>query len=78
MGLPTTDGRKVWLDESQINAVNFLSKMQELELTRTLSRAEKNLKNISASYLYLYNKAQEFGVLDDDDELLEFLNETIH
>ncbi len=78
MGLPTVDGRKVWLDESQIHAVNFLSKMQEVELSRKLSRAESNLKNISASFLYLYNKAQEAGILDDEDALLEFLNETIH
>ena len=33
MGIPTTDGRKVWLDESQIHAHKFLSKMLECRRT---------------------------------------------
>ena len=34
MGIPTTDGRKVWLDESQIHAHKFLSKMLSVEEQR--------------------------------------------
>ena len=78
MGIPTTDGRKVWLDESQIHAHKFLSKMLSVEEQRQLSSAEKNLKQMSASFLYLYNKCQEAGLFDDEDELFEFFNETIH
>ena len=31
MGLPTTDGRKLWLDESQLHANNFLTIMLDAE-----------------------------------------------
>jgi|TARA_X000000950_G_scaffold279562_1_gene372545 hypothetical protein len=78
MALPTVDGRKVWLDESQLHALSFLSRMVEIEDKRTLSEAEAKFKAIAASYLYLYNKAQEAGLLEDEDAILEFLNETIH
>jgi|13_taG_2_1085334.scaffolds.fasta_scaffold00141_26 hypothetical protein len=78
MGIPKIDGRKVWLDEGQIHANNFLSKMMEMQDKRTLSKAEKNLKQVSASFLYLYNKCQEAGLFDNEDELFEFFNETIH
>ena len=52
--------------------------MVEIEDKRTLSEAEAKFKAIAASYLYLYNKAQEAGLLEDEDAILEFLNETIH
>ena len=39
MALPTVDGRKVWLDESQLHALSFLSRMVEIEDKRTLSEA---------------------------------------
>jgi len=78
MSIPTIDGRKVWLDESQIHAHNFLEKMLQVGDNRKLSIAERNLKNMAASFLYLYEKAQEAGLLDNEDELLEFFNETIH
>jgi len=78
MGLPTTDGRKIWLDESQVHASKFLNKMMDMQDKRSLSLAEKNLKQMSASFLYLYNKCQEAGLFDDEDELFEFFNETIH
>ena len=78
MGLPTIDGRRMWLDESQIHAHKFLSKMLSVEEQRQLSSAEKNLKQMSASFLYLYEKAANAGLLDETDELLTFFNETIH
>jgi len=78
MGIPKIDGRKVWLDEGQLHANNFLSKMMEMQDKRTLSKAEKNLKQVSASFLYLYEKAADAGLLDETDELLTFFNETIH
>lgn len=78
MSIPTIDGRKVWLDESQIHAHNFLEKMLQVGDSRKLSIAEKNLKHMAASFLYLYEKAQEAGLLDEEDELLKFFNETIH
>ena len=78
MGLPTTDGRKLWLDESQLHANNFLTTMLDVEKKRTLSKSERNLKQMSASFLYLYEKAVEIGLLDEDDDLVTFFNETIH
>jgi len=33
---------------------------------------------MSASFLYLYEKATEAGLLNEDDDLLNFFNETIH
>jgi hypothetical protein len=78
MGLPTIDGRRMWLDESQLHANNFLTTMLDVENKRTLSKAEKNLKQMSASFLYLYEKATEAGLLNEDDDLLNFFNETIH
>ena len=78
MAVPTIDGRKMWLDESQIHAHNFLAKMLEMAEKRTLSAQEKNLKQMSASFLYLYDRAMQAGLLDDPDELMDFLNETIH
>lgn len=78
MTVPTIDGRKVWLDESQIHAHNFLAKMLEVADKRNLSLSEKNLKQMSASFLYLYEKAKEAGLLNEDDDTLLFFNETIH
>ena len=43
-----------------------------------ISNAETHLKHISASYIYLYDRAMQAGLLDDPDELMDFLNETIH
>jgi hypothetical protein len=52
--------------------------MLEVGKGRKLSTAESNLKHMAASFLYLYEKAQEAGLLDEDDDLLNFFNETIH
>jgi hypothetical protein len=78
MDVPKMDGRKAWLDESQVHAGNFLTKMMQVETQRKLSNAETHLKHISASFIYLYDRAMQAGLLDDPDELLEFLDETIH
>jgi hypothetical protein len=78
MDVPKMDGRKAWLDESQVHAGNFLTKMMQVETQRKLSNAETHLKHISASFIYLYDRARQAGLLDDPDELLEFLDETIH
>lgn len=78
MDVPKMDGRKAWLDESQVHAGNFLTKMMQVETQRKLSNAELHLKHISASFIYLYDRAMQAGLLDDPDELLEFLDETIH
>ena len=78
MDIPKLDGRKASLDESQTHAGKFLTKMMQVEETRKLSPAENHLKHISASFIYLYEKALQSGLLDDPDELLEFLDETIH
>lgn len=78
MGIPKMDGRKAWLDESQVHAGNFLTKMMQVETQRKLSNAENHLKHISASFIYLYDRAMQAGLLEDPDELLEFLDETIH
>lgn len=78
MDVPKMDGRKAWLDESQVHAGNFLMKMMQVETQRKLSNAETHLKHISASFIYLYDRAMQAGLLDDPDELLEFLDETIH
>ena len=78
MSIPKMDGRKAWLDESQVHAGEFLHKMMQVETQRKLSNAETHLKHISASYIYLYDRAMQAGLLDDPDELMDFLNETIH
>jgi len=78
MDIPKMDGRKAWLDESQVHAGNFLTKMMQVETQRKLSNAENHLKHISASFIYLYDRAMQAGLLDSPDELLEFLDETIH
>lgn len=78
MSIPKMDGRKAWLDESQVHAGEFLHKMMKVETQRKLSNAENHLKHISASYIYLYDRAMQAGLLDDPDELMDFLNETIH
>lgn len=78
MSIPKVDGRKAWLDENEQHAHNFLTTMMRVEDKRKLSLAEINLKQISASYIYLYELTKQSGLLDKPDELIEFLNETIH
>ena len=69
-----------WLETKNLTKKihNFLAKMLEVGKGRKLSTAESNLKHMAASFLYLYEKAQEAGLLDEDDDLLNFFNETIH
>ena len=47
------------------------------EKKRPLSPAEENLKNLSAAYVYLYNKALVLGILEEDEENL-FEDEILH
>jgi 2-phosphoglycerate kinase len=72
------DGRLLWLDEGQLHAGKFLSQMLHTETKRTLTRAEEQFKQLSAAYCYLYEKAKQHGVLDEEDTDYLFENETIH
>ena len=44
------DGRKLWLDESLVNAGKFLAQMLNTENKRSLTRGEENFKNLAAAY----------------------------
>jgi len=72
------DGRKAWLDENQVHAGTFLSQMFHVESRRLLSPAEEKFKHLAAAYIYLYEKAQQKGVLDQEDLEYLFENETLH
>tara|TARA_Y100000385_G_C12873967_1_gene542794 strand:- start:251 stop:472 length:222 start_codon:yes stop_codon:yes gene_type:complete len=70
-------GQKLWLDEGIVHGTKFMKQLMNTEKTRSLSPAEENLKNLSAAYVYLYNKALVLGLLDDDEENL-FEDEILH
>ena len=72
------DGRLLWLDEGQVHAGNFLAQVLHTEKRRELTPAEENLKQLSASYCYLYEKAQDAGILEEEDSYWLFENEKIH
>lgn len=72
------DGRLLWLDEGQLHAGKFLSQMLHTETKRELSVAEENFKHLAAAYCYLYEKAKQHGVLDEEDTEYLFENETLH
>ena len=72
------DGRKLWLDESLVNAGKFLAQMLNTEKKRNLTNGEENFKQLAASYCYLYEKAKECGVLNEEDPEYIFEDETIH
>ncbi len=72
------DGRKLWLDESLVNAGKFLAQMLNAEKKRNLTNAEENFKNLAAAYCYLYEKAKESGILSEEDNEYIFEDETIH
>ena len=72
------DGRLLWLDEGQLHAGKFLSQMLHTETKRELSVAEENFKHLAAAYCYLYEKAKQHGVLDEEDTGYLFGHETIH
>lgn len=72
------DGRKLWLDEGVTYASQFLSQMIKIEDKRNLSASEERFKQLSAAYIYLYEKAKQKGVLDEEDLEYIFENETLH
>lgn len=73
------NGTKLWLDEGAAHASNFLKRLITVEKKRTLSESEENLKQIAASYCYLYSKMLEIGELEsDDDNYNIFPDEIIH
>ena len=78
MSIPKLDGRVLWLEEALVNSGKFLSQMLNTEKKRELTKAEENFKNLSAAYCYLYEKAKEHGVLDEEDSEYIFEDETIH
>lgn len=72
------DGRKLWLDEGVAYASQFIAQMIKLESERDLSASEERFKQLSAAYIYLYEKAKQKGVLDEEDLEYIFENETLH
>jgi len=72
------DGRKLWLDESLVNAGKFLAQMLNTENKRSLTRGEGNFRNLAAAYCYLYEKAKESGILSEKDNEYIFEDENIH
>jgi|TARA_B110000444_G_C18236946_1_gene321346 hypothetical protein len=70
-------GQKLWLDEGIVHGTKFMKQLMNTEKKRPLSPAEENLKNLSAAYVYLYNKALVLGILEEDEENL-FEDEILH
>tara|TARA_B100000902_G_scaffold193261_1_gene184659 strand:- start:2035 stop:2265 length:231 start_codon:yes stop_codon:yes gene_type:complete len=70
-------GQKLWLDEGIVHSTKFMKQLMTAEKTRSLSPAEEKLKNLSAAYVYLYNKALVLGLLEEDEENL-FEDEILH
>ena len=71
-------GQNLWLDEGMVHATKFLSTFIKKEEFRELSQAEEKFKQLAASYLYLYHKAKEHGLLDEDSLDNFFTDEIIH
>lgn len=78
MSVPKLDGRILWLEEALVHSGKFLSQMLNTEKKRELTKGEENFKNLSAAYCYLYEKAKQHGVLDEEDMEYLFEDETIH
>ena len=72
------NGTKLWLDEGAAHATKFLKRLMDVEEKRELSEAEENLKQIAASYCYLYGKMLEIGELDSDENYDIFPDEILH
>ena len=60
------NGTKLWLDEGAVHATKMLQKLMTVEENRSLSTAEEKLKQVAASYCYLYAKMLEIGELESD------------
>ena len=72
------NGTKLWLDEGAAHATKFLQKLITVEGKRQLTTAEEKLKQVSASYCYLYAKMLELGELESDDNYNIFPDEILH
>lgn len=72
------NGTKLWLDEGAAHATGFLQKLMDVEKERELTLSEEKLKQISASYCYLYAKMLEIGELESDDNYNIFPDEILH
>ena len=75
--MTSVSGQKLWLDETVLHGTKFMKQLMHTEKTRPLSPSEENLKNLSAAYVYLYNKALVLGILEEDEENL-FEDEILH
>ena len=71
-------GKKLWLDEGVVHASKFLSQLMHAEEKRKLTTGEKNMKLVSASYIYLHHIALEEGLIDEDDPNYLFDDEILH
>ena len=75
--MTTANGTKLWLEEGIVHAGKLLQDLMKAEEFRTLSPAEKKIKQVSATYCYLYTKLKELDLLIDDEDTL-FPDETLH
>ena len=57
--------------------IGHLQDLIKAEEFRTLSPAELKVKQVSATYCYLYTKLKELDLLIDDEDTL-FPDETLH
>lgn len=72
------NGTKLWLDEGAVHATKMLQKLMTVEEKRSLSSAEEKLKQVAASYCYLYAKMLEIGELESDQNQEIFPDEILH
>tara|TARA_A200000159_G_scaffold85250_1_gene78840 strand:+ start:169 stop:396 length:228 start_codon:yes stop_codon:yes gene_type:complete len=72
------NGTKLWLDEGAVHATKMLQKLMTVEEKRSLSAAEEKLKQVAASYCYLYAKMLEIGELESDQNQEIFPDEILH
>ena len=72
------NGTKLWLDEGAVHATKMLQKLMTVEEKRSLSTAEEKLKQVAASYCYLYAKMLEIGELESDQNQEIFPDEILH
>ena len=71
---PLDNLRKIADGDQDLAAAQMLNTEKKRELTK----GEENFKNLSAAYCYLYEKAKQHGVLDEEDMEYLFEDETIH
>jgi|TARA_R110000851_G_scaffold265882_2_gene418452 hypothetical protein len=74
--MKVVDGRSLWLQENIVNASAFATSISMEEAKRELSIKEKDMKNVSLAYMYLYNIIEDRGLLEGVESF--FNEETIH